>query len=640
MKLFQSTFTKLLLVLFSFTLYFPLQAQSLKFHILHTSDEHSAFVPLPLLENKVGEKNPSIGGVARVAGAIKSIKNKHNGESFLTLSSGDIMGGSPYSWLILKNQTAEIDLLNEMGYDAMTIGNHEFDYGPEILADYFKRAGYKETGEKTAVIASNLDIPQNHPLLDIDIQENKIFQLPNGLKVGVFGILGKGAFKLATSAKPIEYIDMFDIAKKQVKLLQSQGADIIILLSHSGDDEDIEIAKKVEGINIILGGHYHIITEKPINVNNTYILHPSYFYKNLGHYVFEYDKTAKKLNILEHNNITMDYTISEDSLIASKVATYTDDLNKHLVAYTDSIFYNISQVNARTTFKMERVEYEEFGLGNFITDAMRFMGEKLTGSKVDFSFQGNGVIRSDIYPGEMPWSKNEVSFFDLATVSGLGMGPDKMPGYPMVSVYLTEEEVIRATQVTSILHQIYGDIFYLQFSGLRYTYDAGKALWLKIPFLNLPIPANKAVLSVEKYTGNGIQNTDEYEKLSPKNDRMYHVISDYYIASFLPMVGEVLPKLKIVLKDKNGNPIENIEEAIVYKTNGKEFKIWEAVSMYAKEFYDKGEDIPAYYSKKQGRITQKKGIPLAVWTYIALVVVLVFIWAVIKSLFKQRRRKN
>lgn len=640
MKLFQSTFTKLFLVLFSLALSFPLQAQPLKFHILHTSDGHSAFIPLPLLENKAGEKNPSIGGVARVAGAIKSIKNKHTGESFLTLSSGDIMGGSPYSWLILKNQTAEIDLLNEIGYDAMTIGNHEFDYGPEILADYFKRAGYEKTEDKTSIIASNLDIPQNHPLLDIDIQENKIFELPNGLKLGVFGILGKGAFKLATSAKPIEYIDMFDIAKKQVKSLQSQGADVIILLSHSGDDEDMEIAKKVKGIDIILGGHYHIITDKPIVVNNTYIFHPSYFYRNLGHYVFEYDKTAKKLNILEHNNITMDYTISEDSLIASKVANYTEDLNKHLVEYTDSVFYNINQVNARTTFKMERVEYDEFGLGNFITDAMRFMGEKLTGDKVDFAFQGNGVIRSDIYPGEMPWSKNDVSFFDLATVSGLGMGPDKMPGYPMVSVYLTEQEIIRATQVTSILHQIYGDIFYLQFSGLRYTYDAGKAFWLKVPFLNLPIPANKAVLSVEKYTGSGIQDTEEYVKLSPKGEQLYHVISDYYIASFLPMVGEVLPKLKIVLKDKNGNPIENIEKAVVYKADGKEFKIWEAVSMYAKDFYDKGENIPTYYAEKQGRISQQKGIPLAVWTYIALIVVLIFIWAVIKSLLKRRRRKN
>lgn len=623
----------ILILIFLISLSGLINAQPLKFHLLHTSDEHSALAPLPLLENKAGEKNPSIGGVARIAGAIKNIKNKHAGESFLTLSSGDIMGGSPYSWMILKNLTAEIDLLNEIGYNAMTIGNHEFDYGPEILAEYFLRAGYEKTGNKTDIIASNLDIPANHPLLKVDMVENKIYELPNGLKIGVFGILGKGAFKLATSAKPIEYKDMFDVSKEQVKKLKSQGADIILLLSHSGDDEDIQLAKKVKGIDIILGGHYHILTEKPIVVNNTYIFHPSYFFRNLGHYVFEYDNSTKKLSILEHNNITMDYSIEEDSVIAKKVEELTLGLNEHLTSYTNGLFTDIKQVNATTSFALERVEFDEFGLGNFVTDAMRFMGEKITGEKVDFAFQGNGVIRSDLYPGAMPWSEKMISFFDLATVSGLGKGPDNMPGYPMVSVYLTEQEIVRATQVTSVLHQIYGDIFFLQFSGLRYTYDPGKALWLKVPFLNLPIPANKAVKSVEKYTGSGIQDTEEYVKLSPDGDKLYHVVSDYYIASFLPMVGEVLPKLKIVLKDKNGNPFESVEDAIVFKADGQEFKIWEAVSMYAKEFYDNGEDIPAYYAQKQGRINQEKGVPLYVWSYLVLGLLILGVLYLLKRLF-------
>lgn len=623
----------ILILIFLISLSGLINAQPLKFHLLHTSDEHSALAPLPLLENKAGEKNPSIGGVARIAGAIKNIKNKHAGESFLTLSSGDIMGGSPYSWMILKNLTAEIDLLNEIGYNAMTIGNHEFDYGPEILAEYFLRAGYEKTGNKTDIIASNLDIPANHPLLKVDMVENKIYELANGLKIGVFGILGKGAFKLATSAKPIEYKDMFDVSKEQVKKLKSQGADIILLLSHSGDDEDIQLAKKVKGIDIILGGHYHILTEKPIVVNNTYIFHPSYFFRNLGHYVFEYDNSTKNLSILEHNNIRMDYSIEEDSVIAKKVEELTLGLNEHLTSYTNGLFTDIKQVNATTSFALERVEFDEFGLGNFVTDAMRFMGEKITGEKVDFAFQGNGVIRSDLYPGAMPWSEKMISFFDLATVSGLGKGPDNMPGYPMVSVYLTEQEIVRATQVTSVLHQIYGDIFFLQFSGLRYTYDPGKALWLKVPFLNLPIPANKAVKSVEKYTGSGIQDTEEYVKLSPDGDKLYHVVSDYYIASFLPMVGEVLPKLKIVLKDKNGNPFESVEDAIVFKTDGQEFKIWEAVSMYAKEFYDNGEDIPAYYAQKQGRINQEKGVPLYVWSYLVLGLLILGVLYLLKRLF-------
>jgi 2',3'-cyclic-nucleotide 2'-phosphodiesterase (5'-nucleotidase family) len=169
-----------------------------------------------------------------------------------------------------------------------------------------------------------------------------------------------------------------------------------------------------------------------------------------------------------------------------------------LVRATDSNFYSIEQVVLNADFSLERVDFEEFGLGNFVADAMKIIGEEVTGKTVDFAFQANGTIRSDIVPGAMPWSKNQISFFDLAAVNPLGMGKDDFPGYPLVSVYATEQEVIRAVQITSILHQIYGDIFFLQFSGLRYTYDPGKAFWMKVPIINLPIPANKAVLSIDK----------------------------------------------------------------------------------------------------------------------------------------------
>lgn len=607
--------------------FMTLQAEEKTFTILHTSDEHSAFLPLPFIDYHPDKENPSIGGFARLATVIQQIKSEKlkQQEPVLIFSSGDNIGGSPFSWLILKKYVAEVEMLNDMGYHATTIGNHEFDYGPDILAEYYLEAGYGGDENKMSILSSNLKIPSDHLLSQIKLKENEIYELPNGLKIGAFGLIGEGAFKLATDAPPIEYLSDIEAAKEQVAYLKSQNVDVIVAITHSGDQDDIALAQKVDGIDIILGGHYHIKTEEPIFVNNTYIFHPSYFVKYLGKYEFSFDTKTSKLNFNNRNNSLIQLTseIAEDSLIAFKVNSYISLLNEIVVNATDSTLYDIEQVVLNSSFNMKREAFKEYGLGNFIVDAMKIMGEKVTEKPVDFAFQANGTIRSDIIPGAMPWSKNQISFFDLAAVVPLGMGNNDFPGYPLVSIYATEEEVINAVQITSMLHQIYGDIFFLQFAGLKYAYDPGKAFWMKVPIIDLPIPANKAVLSIEKYSGEGIQNTDEYEPMYKENENLYHVVTDYYIASFLPMVGEILPQLKIVLKDEDGNPYEKLDDAIIYK-DGKEYKVWQSAIEYAL-MLDSKDGLDTYYQNAQDRITKQEGIPLYVWTYIALAILLLLI---------------
>ena len=624
-----------LLIFFCLTSAF---SEEKNFTILHTSDEHSAFLPMPFIDYHPENENPTVGGFARLATAIKQIKaeKEKDNEPVLIFSSGDNIGGSPFSWLILNKEVAEVEMMNYMGYNATTVGNHEFDYGPDILASYYSKAGYEGNDNKMSILMCNLKIPEGHALNNIQFKENEIYELPNGLTVGIFGLIGGGAYKLATDAPPIEYINDIESAKKQVAFLQSKNVDVIVAITHSGDDEDIELANSVDGIDIILGGHYHIKTEEPIFVNNTYIFHPDYFVKHLGKYEFAYDTETSKLSFRNKGNSLIKLTskFEEDSLISSKVNYYINLLNDVLIKSTDSVLQSIDMVVALSKFDMEAGYKEEFGLGNFVTDAMKIMGERATGKKVDFAFQANGTIRSDIIPGKMPWSKEKISFFDLASVVPLGMGNDGIPGYPLVSIYATEQEVIRAAQITSILHQIYGDIFFLQFSGLRYTYDPGKAFWLTLPIVNLPIPANKAILSIEKYIGEGIQDTEEYEALDEKNDKMYHIVTDYYIASFLPMVGEILPQLKIVLKDENGHPIEKLDHAIVHNGD-KEYKVWHSVLEYALTYSGNDEYLSEYYSTKQGRIIKEEGIPLYVWSYTLLVIFLLLIIFLILKLIKR-----
>jgi 5'-nucleotidase / UDP-sugar diphosphatase len=624
------------LIFFSFA-----HAGDIKFTIVHTSDEHSSLLPAPLTDYHPEKDNPALGGYARLATKINQIRKEKGDEPVLVISSGDVMGGTPFAWLILNGYSAELEIMKHIGYDAMTIGNHEFDYGPETLAEYFLRAGYGEQGNKMSVISSNIVIPEHHSLGKVHIESNKIYQLSNGLKVGVFGLMGENALKLAPYAPPVTFSNPYESARLQVNQLKQQGADIIIAITHSGIREDRLLARRVAGIDIILGGHDHIKTEAPEVVNGVMIFHPSYYTQKAGVYEFAINSNQKPelLNLKNNKSILVDVdaAIEEDSTVAAMILGYKDALNRFVAEYTDSLFYDVQQTALKSLFSMKKEKnLKESSIGNFVTDAMRLVTQELTGEKVDFAFQANGVIRGSVIPGSMPWGENQVSFFDLVTVSGLGSGPDKLPGYPMVSVYLTEKEVLNALEVTAMLSQVYGDIFFLNFSGLRYTYDPGRALWMKVPFINLPLPANKAVISAEKFVGEGLQREGYFQPLDKNNDRLYHVVSDYYIISFLPMVGKILPHLEIVLKNKNGDSVEPDETIIYY--NNREFKVWEAVARYANSIHQNGL-LPEYYKNASARIIENRGVPLYVYAYSALALLFLLLAFGIYLLIKKIRTR-
>ncbi len=625
-----------------------ISAQSQRFTILHTSDEHSVLTPLPAVDYHPEKKDPALGGFARLSGLVKQIRAEKTGEPVLLLSSGDFIGGSPYAWLILEGYSPEIELMMEIGYDATTIGNHEFDYGPDALAEYFQRAGYPDAHKKLPLIISNLSIPDGHSILDVEFLPNKIMELENGLKLGLFGLLGTDAYAVAPYAEPVGIKDPFKIAQQQVDKLRELGADVVIALSHSGVREDRELAEKVNNIDIILGGHDHFQTMQPEIISNTILLHSSYYLEHLGMLELEFDPSTGKVNLLNPENnspyqIPLDDSVVEDPAILEQIEYFTARLNDFVIDFSDSLFTDVYANILHADFPLvKHQDMVETTVGNFVVDAMRLEAERVTGHKVDLAIQANGVIRGDIIPGVMEWSAGKVSFMDLVTIAGLGSGPDKRPGYPMVSAYLTAHEVYNLLEVAGLLSKLMGDTYFLQISGLKYTYDPGKIAWLTIPFANIPVPAYRSVQDVKIFTGEGVQHDNGYAPLDRDDPRLFHLVSDYYLTSFLPMIGEILPRLALVLKDRDGNPIE-LENTIIFE-NEREFKVWEAVARYAVSF-EKGADglpvMPEVYRETQNRIVEDKGIPLAVWAWSGLIAVLVGLVFLIKlGIRKLRRRKR
>ncbi|MCO5234341.1 MAG: 5'-nucleotidase C-terminal domain-containing protein [Chitinophagales bacterium] len=625
----------LLFFIFSFSI---LLGEEKKFTLLNTSDEHSTLAPIPLTDYVKNIANPTLGGFARLATKVKQIRHEKGDEPVVLLSSGDIMGGSPFAWLILENKSFEIEIMQKIGYQAMTIGNHEFDYGPDGLSNYLSRAGYENSQPNMDILIANLNIPDTLHLKKIKLLPYKIYTLSNGIRLGVFGIQGAASFKLAPSAGDVTLFDQFEIGKKTVEQMRKEGADVVVLLSHSGIEEDKQMAQKIQGIDIILGGHDHIKTPQPIIENNTIIVHPSYYLQYVGQLNLSFDTETKKVKLLndelkkEYLQI-LDDKVEEDSTIASIIQSATSELNQFINQYSGGQLNNISENIINLGFEVKKdADYKETTIGNFVTDAMRIVGSKVTKDKVDIAIQGNGVIRADIITGTLDSTKGKFALYDLLTVVGLGKGPDNSAGYPMVSCYLTEKEIFNLLEVTAMLSQVYGDMFFLQFSGLKYTYDPGKAMWLKIPFINTPIPANKAIKSVFLYTGEGIQdNSNNYIELHREGKRLFHVVTDYYVAQFLPMVGKVLPKLEIKFKDKN-QKVLTLEEAVVLQENGSEYKIWQAIATYAKEL----NQMPPSYKSTQNRIVKEEGIPYKVWSYTLIAIIIGAIIFLIRKFLKRK----
>lgn len=605
------------------------RTDELKFTILHTNDEHSSLIPhSPAVDHDPDNPDdPTLGGFARLATVIEEIRTQkaEEEEPVLLFNAGDFLGGTAFGWLAPEGYAAELSIMQTMGYNAVTVGNHEYDYGPDVLADYLMAAGYPAAHQTTVVLASNTRPPQGHPLAERDLlRDTAIFELDNGVTVGAFGLIGEDAESVATGTGETEFLERHQTAQQMVETLKARGADVIVALTHSGVSEDIELARHVVGIDVIVGGHCHTALHEPVMEGDTVIVQAGSLGRYLGRLELAYDRESGELRVRNDENnrpflIPIDGSIRPHPEISLLVAEYRVRLNDLVEELSAGRFTDVLEIVARSDFPVpNHPPLEESPVGNFITDGMRMITQEVTGKRVDIAVQANGNIRESIIPGTMPHSTGAVSFYDIADVVGLGHGPDGHAGYPVVSVYLTGEEVGRMLEVAVLLRELLGDTYFLQFSGLRYDYNPTNAVLFTVPGINQPLPTSRAVTRAELYTGEGFQPIEDdgrYVPLERGDERLYHLATDRYIVSFLPMVGDMLPHLSIAPKNAAGEAvaIEDLDELIVYRPDGRELKVWHTVVEYASA-QPEGEDgpprIPQYYAETSNRINQVWSFPL------------------------------
>jgi 5'-nucleotidase / UDP-sugar diphosphatase len=579
--------------------------QDITFTILHTNDEHSALIPAPLATPET-----ALGGMARLAtelGYWRSKKNTEN-EPVFVLSGGDISTGTPFNWLVFKGEAPELELMLDLKYDVITLGNHEFDYGPDVLVSYLKKAGYPAKATTTPLVSANMIIPDGHPLGEMGITPSHVAELPSGHKIGFIGLMGMDAAEVAPYKDPISFAPLAETTRSEIERLKAQGVTIFIAVTHSGVEEDIQLAKDVPELHLIVGGHSHTLIPEPMRVNNTLIVQAGSLLQYLGILEIAYDPEKGTIRLLneERGNPyvkALSDGVESDSTMAEKVRAFEKALDGAIAEWTSGQVTNHRAILSETAFAIPSTPVlQETPMGNFVTDAIRMGVQNAMSERVDVAFLANGVIRGDFPAGPIP-------FYDVASYTGLGSGPDKSPGYPLVSMYFTGTEVRRIIEITILLSQFRGDTYYLQSSGLRYEFDVDRAIWLRIPFVGTPIPASKAVSKAWFYTGEGVQGNfpEQFESLEWDDDRLYHVVSDYYNASFLPFVGTIIPNLQLVFKDRNGDPVQ-LDDRIVYR-DGKPYKVWQAVAEYAMA----NPIIPASYQAEFQRQVPVNKLHMLFW---------------------------
>ncbi len=563
---------------FLFALFLWFQSpQDVTFTILHTNDEHSALIPAP-----IATPETALGGMARLATELSYWRDKKakENEPVFVLSGGDFSTGTPFNWLVFNGEAPELELMLELKYDVITLGNHEFDYGPDRLVSYMAKAGYPAKAASTPMLSANILIPAGHPLADMGITPTHVAELPSGHKIGFIGLMGMDAADVAPYKDPISFAPLAETTRREIDRLKAEGVTIFIAVTHSGVEEDIQLAKDVPELHLIVGGHSHTLIPEPMRVNKTLIVQAGSLLQYVGILEIAYDPEKGTIRLLneERGNPyvkALSDGVESDSTMLEKVRGYENMLDGAIANWTSGQVTDHRAILSETGFPIPSTPIlQETPMGNVVTDAIRLGVQNAMSERVDFAFLANGVIRGDFPAGPIP-------FYDVVSYTGLGSGPDDSPGYPLVSVYFTGTEVRRIIEITILLSQLRGDTYYLQTSGLRYEFDVDRAIWLRIPFVGTPIPASKAVSNAWRYTGEGRQGNfpEQFESLEWEDERLYHVVTDYYNASFLPFVGTIVPNLQLEFKDKNGEPVQ-LDNRIVYR-DGKPYKVWQAVAEYA-----------------------------------------------------------
>lgn len=560
--------------------------------IMFLHDTHSHLNPFTTVE---GDESVTMGGFARIKTLINAQKSE-NPETLL-LDAGDFAMGTLVQ-VVYEEEAAELRMLGELGIEATTLGNHEFDYGAQGLANMMNTA--VASGDALpAMLVCNIDwdsmnaagLTEEQKLLydsfsNVNMQDYIVVE-KDGVNIAVIGVFGKDALKCVPNC-PLEFEDPIEAVQETVADIKAKEAvDMIVCISHSGTwsdedkSEDENLAKAVPELDLIISGHTHTKLEEPIQHGNTYIVSCDEYGKYLGSLSMTRNADGR-WDMADYELIPVDVSIEEDADTQARVDGFmslVDDKYLSLFGYTKDRVLATNEVAFVPQSYLGSV-HTELNLGSIIADAYTYAVENadnFDGNPVDVAVAPAGTIR-DTY------ALGNVTVENVFNSFSLGIGEDGIPGYPLIDVYLTGEELKLVAEIDSSISDFMSTAR-LYTDGLCWTYNPNRLI------------LNKAT---DVYLRDGAGNRVELE-----DDKLYRVVTDFYSSQMLGGVTDMsFGLLSIVPKFADGTPIENYEDAVIY-VDGQELKAWAAIAQYMESFEDTDGDgianVSAVYSTTQGR---------------------------------------
>ncbi|HEY3359104.1 MAG TPA: bifunctional UDP-sugar hydrolase/5'-nucleotidase [Polyangia bacterium] len=492
-------------------------ARAQQLTLVHVNDTHSH---LDATGPKDAQLNGTTGGMVKAASIIGQIKMTE--PNTLLLHGGDAFHGS------LAFQATfgvpELQLMEALGFDAMAVGNHEFDLGPGYLAYILSQAF--AGGQALPLLSANLDLASNPHGLANFIQPAILKQV-GGITVGIFGMTvptnpttNNGDVAILGGNDPVV---LMQIAGYQMQSLRMQGAQVVIMLSHLGDMYDEAVAANVPGIDIIVGAHDHYVFNQPKQIPNPYgqpvlVVQAGAHYQYVG--VMHFTVGATGVALADYTLVPVDKNIPDAAPIRAAV-----DQVKALVVQQFGDVYHTKLAQALIDIPMtynKSFAARDTAMGNLITDALRGR----TGTNI--AITANGLISEGISKGAIVGDDifRPVSYgYDTATGLGLKLATFKLTGV----------ELAKSLEIGLYYLGINEDIF-LQVSGMTFMYDsrlpAGQRVVLSSVRINGKALDPATVYSVTVNEGiamllptMGVQFSD----LVLRPELEYNVLKDYIV---------------------------------------------------------------------------------------------------------------
>lgn len=611
--------------------------------IVFTHDTHSH---LNTFTTMVDGLETELGGFARMNTLIEAQRAQN--PDTLVIDGGDFSMGTLIQ-TVFETQAAELRMLGYLGCDVTTLGNHEFDYRSKGLANMLTSA--QASGDAVpAMVVCNVDwdtmeaegLTEGQQRLKdafaaYGVSDYTVLE-KGDVDIAVVGVFGKDALACAPTCE-LKFEDPIEAVKQTVADIKAnEDVDMIVCVSHSGTwedeskSEDELLAKAVPDLDLILSGHTHTEIEEPIQHGSTYVVSCGEYGKNLGELTLTQQADGRwAMSAYELIPITSD--IAVHAATQQTIDSFMDTVDTDYLArfgYTKDQVLAENDIVFSTQKDLENI-HEEHNLGDIIADAYVYAVENAAdydGVPVDLAVVPSGTVR-DTY------ARGDITVEQVFNSFSLGIGADGVPGYPLISVYLTGREIRTAAEIDASVSD-FMTTARLYCSGLNFTYNPHRLLLNKVTDVCLE---------------------DDGQRVALEDDKLYRIVADLYSGQMLSAVTDMsYGILAIVPKYADGTPITDFEDVIITE-NGRELKAWDSIARYMASFADTDGDgianVPAYYSTTHGRkLVDTSRSPLALlknpnkFTAVyagllaAAVLLIVLVVLLIRKLVKKARHRT